>query len=779
MRMLAGGRCAACSVRASCLWPGIVITAFACLATIYSVVNPILESLDEIPHYGYIEHLMGGGGLPVQRPGENTVYEQEGSQPPLYYALGALLLSGIDVPEGVDSLNRNPHALIGIGLARENRNVLVHSESEGWPWRGLSLAVHMLRLFSVTLGALTVWGIYRLGRLLFPTEPALALGGMAFAAFNPMFIYLSSSINNDNLVICLSTWVLVGCVQTIQRKPTLLQCVSLGTLAGLAAIAKVSGALLIPFSLLALAVSHSSAVPAGRVTSQVYSGTLVPRIRNPARYIKQALVFLGVASMIAGWWYVRNLVLYGELTGTKAMLSVFGTRNGPITLQSLFQEYKGFRMSYWGLLGAVNIVIRPGSAYILLETIFALGVGGAIRWIALRAREQEPPGNIELSAAFWASLGLLVLWIVALHVSLLRWTSLTYASQARLIFPALGALSLLVLWGLCAWFPPRLWSRVITTAVAIEAIVAIAVPWTTIAPAYRTPDTLSVEQIPESALSFHTRYGDAIALVAYELEDISLEPGESTMVTLYWQALAPVDRDYSVYLHLFGRDGEMIAFRDSLAGMALYPSSRWKPGEVIRDSYELRISPDATGPVAARLNAGLYLYPTMERLPVSDGLGREVLQPTLGYIKIEGAGNALDANYALDYTLGDGVRLVGYDLEESRVAAGQNLRLTLYWETAPLEAEYTVFVHLVNADGRLLGQGDGPPMAGQYPTTYWGTGESIIDVHDLLIEADAPSGEAIILVGLYREDGQRLPVSLHGQPAGDSAFITTVAISEP
>ncbi len=759
------------------LWQTAILTVFVCLAVLYSVANPILESPDELHHYGFVEHLVRRNELPVQRPGESTVYAQEGSQPPLYYVLGALLIAPIDVRESVADVDRNPHALIGIGLARENYNLLVHSESERWPWRGLSLAVHMLRLFSVTLGALTVWGTYRLGRLLFPTEPALALGAMAFTAFNPMFIYLSSSINNDNLVVCLSTWVLVGCVQTFRQKPTMLQCTVLGTLAGLAAIAKVSGVLLIPFALLALTASHSTTVPAGSVSGQVYTGKPVLRIRDLGRYIRQALVVLGIASIIAGWWYARNLVLYGELTGTKAMLEVFGTRDGPVTLRSLFQEYKGFRMTYWGLLGAVNIIIRPVWAYIVLESVALLGLAGVLRWIANRASRQR--WGLRPGTAYSHGLLLLALWIIALHLSLLRWTTLTYASQARLIFPAIGAISLLTIWGVCAWFRPKHWYRVIGAVIAFETAIAIAVPWTTILPAYTAPPPLTIDQIPGEAIPFRTRYGDNIELYAYILEDDVLFPGDSTMVTLYWRALGEIDQDYSVYLHLFGQDGEQVAFRDSLAGMALYPTSRWQAGDVIRDTYQLTVTRGARVPTLARLNVGLYEYDTMERLPVRDGNGREVLQPTLGFIKLAGHGQEPTPTHRLSYTFEGGVRLVGYDLDESNAQPGSDVSLTLYWQTAPLARDYTVFVHLVTPDGRLVGQGDAPPMFGEYPTSYWGQDEWLEDRHVLHIDHDAPTGEKRIVVGLYDIQGQRLPVSTGATSPGDSVEIGTLKIGRP
>ena len=79
-------------------------------------------------------------------------------------------------------------------------------------------------------------------------------------------------------------------------------------------------------------------------------------------------------------------------------------------------------------------------------------------------------------------------------------------------------------------------------------------------------------------------------------------------------------------------------------------------------------------------------------------------------------------------------------------------RLTLYWQTsAPLDTDYTVFVHGLSAEGELVGQADGPPLAGHYATTAWGPGEIVQDSRPL-----PPGGR--YLVGLYDPaSGERLP----------------------
>jgi len=88
------------------------------------------------------------------------------------------------------------------------------------------------------------------------------------------------------------------------------------------------------------------------------------------------------------------------------------------------------------------------------------------------------------------------------------------------------------------------------------------------------------------------------------------------------------------------------------------------------------------------------------------------------------------------------------------------VRVTLYWEATAVPAEdYTVFVHLLDGSGSLRGQGDGPPVGGDYATSLWVPGEVIADEHVVTIHADAPPGDYSLAAGLYRlADGVRLPV---------------------
>ncbi len=114
----------------------------------------------------------------------------------------------------------------------------------------------------------------------------------------------------------------------------------------------------------------------------------------------------------------------------------------------------------------------------------------------------------------------------------------------------------------------------------------------------------------------------------------------------------------------------------------------------------------------------------------------------------------------LSVELGGLVALRGYGLYDARARPGDIVRLALYWEAlAPLEKDYTVFVHLLDAAGSPRTQQDGPPGGGYRPTTSWAVGEEIADHRGLLLPEDIPAGTYQLAIGLYDgATGERLPV---------------------
>jgi hypothetical protein len=112
----------------------------------------------------------------------------------------------------------------------------------------------------------------------------------------------------------------------------------------------------------------------------------------------------------------------------------------------------------------------------------------------------------------------------------------------------------------------------------------------------------------------------------------------------------------------------------------------------------------------------------------------------------------------VEFKFGDEIELRGYVLTRE----GENLRVQLFWCALKTPREdYTVFAHLVDAQGKLVAQQDNEPQRGAYPTSFWDTGEMVGDEYVL----PTPRGEEHLEVGLYRA---RAGTRLSASGAGDA-----------
>jgi hypothetical protein len=81
------------------------------------------------------------------------------------------------------------------------------------------------------------------------------------------------------------------------------------------------------------------------------------------------------------------------------------------------------------------------------------------------------------------------------------------------------------------------------------------------------------------------------------------------VVTVAYQASGPVAEEYSVAVHLVANDPPQSAAdildQDDKASPVdtWYPTSQWRPGEIVRDTYLITVPP-GSAPVAIRL--GMY-----------------------------------------------------------------------------------------------------------------------------------------------------------------------------
>lgn len=140
-------------------------------------------------------------------------------------------------------------------------------------------------------------------------------------------------------------------------------------------------------------------------------------------------------------------------------------------------------------------------------------------------------------------------------------------------------------------------------------------------------------------------------------------------------------------------------------------------------------------------------------------------------------GNPVYGRFAASWE--QGVVLRGWRLEgPARPAA--DLNLTLTWNSLePVPRKWTVFVHLVDSDERIVAQSNSQPRGGALPFPRWTPGDWVADPHVLPLPADLPPGEYRLRVGLYRpdKDGRRQSVwDESGGARGDSLDLGAVTI---
>ncbi len=744
----------------------LLLLAFLALAVTYSVVTPIFEASDELWHYPVAQYIAAGHGLPVQTlPDRPGLWKQQASQPPLYYALAAVLTSWIDTSDLTATLRPNPHGAVGVVTPDGNINMVAHDPArESWPWRGTALAVHIARLLSAALSTVTVYLTFRLGREAFPDRLDIALASAAFIAFTPMFTFISGSVNNDNLVIPLCALALLVMLRQgreargDERRLTLrVGWLALGVVIGLAALTKLSGILLLlPAALTGVYVAwqrsptlkhraeNASQLKLARAASEFTSGL-------GWRHLFAAGLAIGLPVLaLTGWWFWRNGQLYGDPTGLK-MFNPYFTRPIPADLAQIWSERTSFLYGYWGNFGGLNLPI-PAWAYTILNILLLLAAAGLIfSFFKFVARNRLSSFVAPHSTRFADTLRghstfTIVLWGAIVIVAWLGWTRTTWSSQGRLVFYALPVYSILMAAGLGAWLPRRVAPYALGVVGTGMAILSAAMPFTVIAPAYARPPQLTPAQIANIPHRTDTTFGEALMLLGYDAPAASARPGDSLRITLYWQAIKPADRDYSVFVHLL--DEDEIEKQDkgpAYPGRGNLPTTTLTPGQTWAETWVVPVDATAYAPAHMLWEVGLYDASTGKRLPATDKAGR-ALGDNVRFGQIELARLPGSLYNPLSLNFGDQIELIGYDLDCRAARPGETARLTLFWRAlqAPTR-DYTIFAHVLGPQQTKAAAVDMQPTPS---TSSWKQGQVVSSTYPLEIKAVSPDVYDIRL-GVY------------------------------
>jgi 4-amino-4-deoxy-L-arabinose transferase-like glycosyltransferase len=712
-------------------FPAAATGAFLFLGAIFAVTVPLYEAPDEPKHIALTGHVAETGSWPRQVPGVFTPWQQEGSQPPLYYRAMAGLTRLFSWPvDGLGTLFRpNPFARPGDLTADVNKNVALHGPGEAFPWQGPTLTVRLWRLTSVVIAAAAVPAVYGLGRTLFPDRPAWAAGATLLITFNPAFIFNMSRVSNDALAVPLTAlgfWLLAR-AWTAKDQPAYRFGLA-GVATGLAALTKLSGLVLLPAGLAALldrAVRHRQSLKATALC---------------------LILFLGPPALLAGWWFWQNLGLYGDPTGLNVMVEIAGRRQGT---PNFLAEVRGTIWSYWALFGWMNIGPEPAALH-LLEGLTVLGLVGACG-LTVASLIRRNPELFSRLAGLWVCLGLEA-------AAFIRWTALTPASDGRLLYPAAGPIAVLLWAGWEAltarWRLTRPLPWLLVGALGVLAVVA---PFRYILPAYAGPEP--VQAVPADARPVNVTFGGRLRLLAYEPG--KAEPGEPLRVTFYWECLGPTPEPWALFIHQVGNAaGAAVPNVDTFPGRGIMSTADCVPGYRFADRYALPVRGVPEGAAVVRLRVGLRVPPVGgEPVPVTGPSGEP-----LDALVIE-AGKVRGRVGVARRTEGPAVgplRLLASEVA-GQARAGGVLTVVTVWEVlSPTDADWRVFVHLGDPDRPPLAQSDGPPAAGNFPARWWEPGDTFVDRREIRLPQDLPPGRYPVTAGLYTPGGIRADVAGSG-----------------
>lgn len=321
---------------------------------------PPFEANDEPYHLEYINYIVKNSSLPNQL-NEKEKVNIEGHQFPLYYIFAGSLIKLIwgNSPVNFSLIYNKKHftaggteSLVPVFNHLYN-NPFLDSESK--------TKFYFLRMLSLSLAALNLFFIYKIASLFFHNNKAVLLC-VFFAASLPQFIFISSTISNDNLANLLSSAAIFTFLKYL-KKPSLKSVIVFGILFSLCIITKKTLFFLIPAVFLSLVYSF-------------YKKTI---------HKKSVFAFLffaiALAALVSGWFFYRNYIQYNDIFLSEIEKLTVPMHYSPKPIYSLYFLYPfipGLFGSFIGVFGWMNAAI-PLFAYVIYFFIFLLCVAGIIK----------------------------------------------------------------------------------------------------------------------------------------------------------------------------------------------------------------------------------------------------------------------------------------------------------------------------------------------------------------------------------------------------------------
>ena len=332
--------------------------------------------------------------------------------------------------------------LEGARTSRDPKNVFQPLGDRSFPYRRTMLAIKVLRLFSMLLGIATIAFVFETALLIFPGRFDTASLAASLVALNPMFLFISNSVNNDNAVMAVCSAVAYLGIRLGREGMIPRRAFALGMLCGVAVLTKLSGLVALPF-LMAL-----------------WGFTPGPWREK----VRASLIAVIALLLVAGPWFAWNIHVTGDPTAMRLHRELAGNARPRMDLLAIAREWDGCFKSYWGVFGNFN-VIYPDAVYYGLMGFSSLCVALYLLHLVRRRLRVEP------------ALHALTVMALSNLAALVIWTSLLWGSQGRLLFPSILAISILSAVGITSVHPGASWPFTVVIILALAVLALSGGAW--------------------------------------------------------------------------------------------------------------------------------------------------------------------------------------------------------------------------------------------------------------------------------------------------------------
>ena len=382
-------------------WLVLIFSLYFLLAVEYSLLMPIWEAPDEPAHYHVAWYFAQNDKFPKEE------HNYEAVQPHAYYFLTSHVIRMLEAME--------PRYTNYFVPKEYKFNIRVPERRFDWNADNyrFMLGVYALRWINILFGALALWTGWKAFNFIVPDKPVLRIAALALAALTPQYLHIMSSVNNDALGTLAGAFLFYLTIRAIQGQSNLF------------AIAAIILAVVLPL------VTKLTVLPVSAALLVIVAGKWFFSLRQKRWLILASLVFLFSVGIL--YFFFPEAI---EWTQKEITWRLFGLRKKGVDFAYIKTITSQIVWTYWGKVGWIAV----GLSWWVVDLLTLFGLVGIATQIykLINSKTNYPQFN------HWMATIIIALFTV---LAVARNGLTTGATQGRLLFPAIGALSLLMVSG--------------------------------------------------------------------------------------------------------------------------------------------------------------------------------------------------------------------------------------------------------------------------------------------------------------------------------------------